>query len=194
MANPEIKTYIPEDEDLNELKGEVASGAKKTEISEPKDAKTTEVTPMSEEEATQEVKKIIESNETLNTLNGLQVLNEKYEANALPENVKILYEQARNKAIKKLKEDPDFKVAMREAWTSLDKIPLLEIWKKEAKNKTEKILGAPETKKQLQTAEEVINGYSLLSPEQKKILDIYVKMFQDSISETFQSLIEKKAD
>jgi hypothetical protein len=112
MASPEIKNYVPEDENPE---GEVIlEGQTAPEEVEPKDASSTEV-KMSEEEAIEEVKKIISSNETLNTLNGLQFLNEKYEANALPENIKILYERAIKNATKKLEEDLAFKLAMKEA-------------------------------------------------------------------------------
>jgi len=189
MASPEIKNYVPEDENPE---GEVIlEGQTAPEEVEPKDASSTEV-KMSEEEAIEEVKKIISSNETLNTLNGLQFLNEKYEANALPENIKILYEQAIKNATKKLEEDLAFKLAMKEAWMSVDKVPLLEIWKGKARAMTKDILKDPSTEAQVKIVGETIENYDSLKPWQKKVWEISVEAFKNSMEETFKNLIKKE--
>lgn len=138
---------------------------------------------LSEEEAKQMVEDFLNNPETTNTLYNLQSIEEKYRANALPENVKNIYVKAKEHAVNQLKNDNNFQLAMKQVWINLDGFTLPEIWEERAKVLAGETVRDPATKQQLKIAKDVIiNKYSSLDPMQQEALKEGLKVFKDSIS------------
>lgn len=197
-ANPEAYNY----------QGEDALTAKRitwtpTPIEAPKEPKssdgenlpaegdTTSPEVMTEEEANKMVEDFLNDPETPSALSNLRLIEEKFKAGSLPENINNRYKKAKEQAILKLQGDENFQLALKQAWVTIDGFEknLQDYSEEEAENEVESILGNPATKEQLEQAKNVIiKNCDKLDPKQKASLEEGLRVFKDSIKNASQEI------
>lgn len=153
------------------------------QIQNPEAPKAPEDKIISVEEAKQMVEDFLKAPETPKALSNLQNIEEQYKAGSLPVPYDSLYRNAKEKVVAKLKNDNNFKEALKQVWANIDGLSLLEIWKEDAKNIADGIVENPETKKQVEDVKEILfkKNYAKLRLDQQTALDSGVKVFKDSI-------------
>ena len=170
MATPEAKIYELE-----------ATPKKTTSTLNVQDSVTSKnKVQLTEQEAVKMVENFIKSPDTRKSLINLKKIEEQYQLNALPSNVKISYENAKEQIKERLQADS--KAIMESLWINFDNnTPLSRILPEQADNQVNVILESPTTKQQLEEAGEVMKKYDKLNETQKTAL-------WDVMSEIKQSL------
>lgn len=134
-----------------------------------KDSETSKEVLLTEQEAVKMVEEFIKSPDTRNSLINLKKIEEQYQLNALPPNVKISYENAKKQIKERLQADS--KAIMESLWINFDNnTPLSRILPEQANNQANIILENPTTKQQLEEAGEVMKKYDKLNETQKAAL------------------------
>ena len=153
---------------------EVPEATKAPEV--PEATKAPEV-QLSEEEATNLVNDFLNNWDT-SSLDKLKVIEEKYKSNTLPDNIKLIYENARRNAIEQLVNEP----IVAELWLNLDKN------NKNAENEQDISTLTPEeadviASQILQNPEKLINQNSDINKVQQN---------QDSLTQDLQRTFTEK--
>lgn len=199
VANPEAYNY----------QGEDALTAKRitwtpTPIEAPKEPKssdgenlpaegdtTSKEVIMTEEEANKMVEDFLNDPETPSALSNLRLIEEKFKAGSLPENINNRYKKAKEQAILKLQGDENFQLALKQAWVTIDGFEknLQDYSEEEAANEVDRMLGDPATKEQLEQAKNVIiKNCNKLDPKQRESLEEGLRVFKDSIKNASQEI------
>jgi len=157
----------------------------------PAEGDTTSKEVMTEEEANKMVEDFLNDPETSSSLGNLRLIEEKFKAGSLPENINNRYKKAKENAIKELQKDKNFQLALKQTWAKIDGFEktLQDYSEEEAANEVELILGNPATKAQLENAKNVIiTNCNKLDPKQKASLEEGLKVFKDSIRNASQEI------